>query len=697
LRLFGTSGVASGQTSKTSLPSMEPSDHPAEEGVGPFRTELEQATVQSKPAPEAMKSAEATVPNAESFTEAETDYDQLRDRGLQALAAGRTPEALEAFGRALRLRPDRTEAHLNIGRAFERAGKIEAARYAYLQGLESDLTSAEARSALAALPPPPPKREDFQVGQMLSSTSDKRVYKVLDVKKGGFGVVYIVEDCQAQGQYYALKTFQARFLWSEDDRERFEREALTWVMLDRHPHIVSAQLIVRIEGIPCLVLEYLPGGDIAHLIAQEPLEPARATELALQFCDGMAYAHGKLGIVHRDIKPSNCLLDERGTLKITDFGLARAFGEAQEHGLGLAGMGAEVTSQYTTTAGTRQFMAPEQFQAGATLDTRTDIYAFGIMLYNMLTGELPLVGGVAEAFIEENAPDYKLPASLLQLILQCVERERAKRPPSFGAVREVLASTYRELTGRSAPAPPASIAMGWQELTQKGVALDTLERHEEAVACYDRGLEINPLGIGLWQNKGVALRALGRYEEAVACYDRGLEITPRDATLWTAKGSALNYLKRYAEAVACYDQGLEINPRDSDPWKCKGLALYSLQRYEEAVACYDRGLEISPRDSGLWKNKGVALYYLRRYAEAVACYDRGLEINPRDSGLWKNKGLALYYLRRYAEAVACSDRGLEINPRDSGMWDNKGWALKKLGRTAEANQCFEKARQLAGR
>lgn len=101
----------------------------------------------------------------------------------------------------------------------------------YLRALEIDLTSAQAKSALAALPPFPPKREDFGTGQVLRSSSTAKNYKVLEVKKGGFGAVYIVSDCADERQLCALKTFQARYLWSDEDRQRFEREALTWVML----------------------------------------------------------------------------------------------------------------------------------------------------------------------------------------------------------------------------------------------------------------------------------------------------------------------------------------------------------------------------------------------------------------------------------------------------------------------------------
>jgi len=644
------------------------------------------------------KQEEEGAPPSPPWAEApaeDAEYRERRDRGLRELEAGRLEEAMKALGRAVHLRPDLVEAHLNMGRAFQRAGKIEAARQAYLRALEIDPTRAEARSALAALPPPPPAREDFQAGQVLYSSTTGAAYDVLEVKKGGFGAVYIVRH-EKSGGLRALKTFQARYLWSDEDRERFEREAITWVMLDQHPNIVTAHLMESIEGFPCLVLEYVPGGDLARLLRKGPLPVKRALELALQFCDGMAYAHRKLGIVHRDVKPANCLLAEDGTLKVTDFGLARVFGQAQEGLLGLSGVGLEVRSQYTTAAGTPRYMAPEQFRPGAQLDTRTDIYAFGIMLYEMLTGDLPPIGRAAEAHIQANAAAYQVPEGLQRLILGCVEPDRGRRPADFGEVRQAVGAVYRAVTGRPPPAPAQPCALGRAGWWHKGIALGELGRYDEAVACYDRGLDIEPRDPRLWNSKGNALQALRRYEEALACYDRGLEIDPRDPILWNSKGIALQALRRYEEALACHDRGLEIDPRDPRCWKSKGEALANLGRYEGALACFERALEIEPRFSHLWNNKGLALGALGRHEEELACFERGLEIDPRNRPLWNNKGRTLHSLGRYEEALACYDRGLEIDPRNRLLWENRGLALKALERTREAKECSRRAKELGG-
>jgi tetratricopeptide (TPR) repeat protein len=618
---------------------------------------------------------------ASGATEQGEKYIDHRDRGLNGLASGNLDQAVKELADAVGLRPDLLEAHMNIARALHRTGKIEAARRAYERALAIEPTCTQAQDALDSLPLPPPTREDFQLHEALRSGSSVATYEVLQIKRGGFGVVYIVRDGRS-GEIKALKTFQARYLWSDEDRDRFEREAITWLMLDHHPNIVTAQFLEVIEGLPCLTLEYVSGGDLAEVLQKGPLPVERALELALQFCDGMAYAHRQLGLVHRDVKPANCLLAEDGTLKVTDFGLARAFGQGQERLLGISGIGAEVGAQYTTTAGTLKYMAPEQFRHGVELDTRTDVYAFGIMFYHMLTGDLPVTGPDASTHIQTNAVGRELPERLLRVILDCVQPDVTKRPADFGDVREGLAA-YLTGTGSHVPSttnPRPMKAADWQ---LRGGALTNLARHEEALTCCNRGLEIDPHLAGLWQNKGASLDGLGRYEEALACYDEGLKIDPHEAGLWENKGVTLQALHRYDEALTCLDEGFKIDPRNAGRWSNRGVVLYQLGRYEEALTSYDRGLEIDRRHAVLWSNRGNALQALHRYEEALTSYDRGLEVDPRNAGLWTNRGVLLAELGRHDEALTSYDRGLEIDPSSAALWHNKGNALHALRRYEE--------------
>lgn len=230
-------------------------------------------------------------------------------------------------------------------------------------------------------------------------------------------MVYIVRD--TWGDTLAIKSFDARFLWSDDDRRRFQREAVTWMSLDPHPHVVAARWAEQIEGFPCLVMEYVDGGDLGDRLTAGPLSARQAVRFALHVCDGMEHASRQLGLVHRDLKPSNCMVSRDGVLKVTDFGLARALREAQEESLGLSGAPASVRALYTTVAGTPAYMPPEQYVPGAELGPWTDVHAFGVMFFQMLTGELPPPGGRARAHIARSPAVRTLPRDLMALVLRC--------------------------------------------------------------------------------------------------------------------------------------------------------------------------------------------------------------------------------------------------------------------------------------
>jgi tetratricopeptide (TPR) repeat protein/tRNA A-37 threonylcarbamoyl transferase component Bud32 len=623
-------------------------------------------------------------------TSKKSEFSECIDRGLLDLAAGRVEDSMRAFVRAADICPGSPQEHFDLGRAFERAGKIELAREEYLKCLNLP----EGCDALAMLPPQPPRVTDFQTGQIIRSSTTDTQWTVRNVKKGGYGVVYIVAD--ESGAYYAIKTFQAVYLWSDADRERFEREAVTWILLDRHPNIVSALWVERIEGFPCLVLEYVNGGDLQEKLEAGPLATDCAIDLAIQLCDGMAYANEKLHIVHRDLKPSNCLLTADGTLKVSDFGLARAFGESREEALGLHGLGVASTSTYTTSLGTHIYMAPEQISGQAPLDTRTDIHAFGVLLYQLLTKRMDFSTSYPGSLIQADKSVGELPVGIRKVIFACVQPRPDRRPQSFGEVRDRLATAYGQITSRVVRPPSRATPMGVADWQNKGVALQALGFNEDALLCYDRALRMAPRDPDLLKDKGAALHTLGRYAEAVSCFDTGLLIKSDDAGLWNDKGLTLKALKRLEEAVQCYNEALALCPKDPAILRGKGEVLHALGKPKEAISCYDLGLDTDPRDSRLLEKKGLALLDMELYESAKDCFEDGLNFAPHELGLWMGKGISLHNLKCYEDAIACCERGLEIDPRNAGLWTNKGRTLLSLDRPTEALVCFERGLIIGG-
>jgi tetratricopeptide (TPR) repeat protein len=171
----------------------------------------------------------------------------------------------------------------------------------------------------------------------------------------------------------------------------------------------------------------------------------------------------------------------------------------------------------------------------------------------------------------------------------------------------------------------------------RGLTLFTIERYEEAIASYNKALEIKPDYYEAWSNRGLTFFTIERYEEAIASYNKALEIKPDDYETWIDRGWALFSLKRYEEAITSYNKALEIKIDFPMALYYKGFALFSLKRYEEAITSYNKALEIKPDFPEAWNDQGFVLFCLRRYEEAIVCYNKALEIKPAFHLAWYNK------------------------------------------------------------
>jgi tetratricopeptide (TPR) repeat protein len=231
-------------------------------------------------------------------------------------------------------------------------------------------------------------------------------------------------------------------------------------------------------------------------------------------------------------------------------------------------------------------------------------------------------------------------------------------------------------------------------LYNKGLALSYLEKHEEAIECFDKSLQLNPKELKPWFSKGVSLGVLGKNDEAITYFDKALEINPNYALAWSEKGLSLGVLGKNDEAISCYDKALKINPNYAKVWNDKGAILSDLGKHEEAIECYNKSLEINPNEAMPWRNKAISLNILGKHEEAIECCNRALEINPHDAITLYNKGYALEDMGKHEEAIECYNKSLEINPDDATTWSEKGLSLHKLGKHEEAIECYNRALEI---
>lgn len=600
----------------------------------------------------------------------------------------------------------------------------------------------------AAPTPATPERSsgDFHIGDQISGR-----YEVREVLRGGMGIIYLCFDHETK-QSVAIKTFQGRHLDNERTKARFTHEAHTWIRLEKHPHIVQARKVEtfgdeRVRARPHIIMEFVSGPeglgtDLKSWIEHNQISIERAVEFGLHICLGMLHAVQKVpGLVHRDLKPANILVRHDGIAKVTDFGLVRAADSAfdtqevrlieedddsaDSHRLTRAG----------TVVGTAPYMSPEQCQ-GLDVDLRSDIYAFGAILYEMLTGHRIFNARTNMEWIEAHltkAPAFpsaiedNLPPALRYLTLGCLAKNPADRPQSWEMVRDKLARIAEELTGSRPITEVGGADMELLDLMDQAYSLTELGFGQEALSAYDRALELAPAtsSAWVWARKGRTLRVLNRHEEALEAHDRALELDPDFQWAWREKGIVLERLDEFDQARAAYqkavdlkpedlwahyyqagllmhggyvadslpllDKALQIDPRNAPSHARRGEALRLTDRHSEAAVAFDRALALNAKLYEAWMGKGKVLYALGQYDDGVAAFMQATRLRGNDIGSWKWLADALVKAKRPAEALPAIQQAARIKPQFKGLWVRLGLIYRELGRHAEAVEAYDRA------
>ncbi len=589
----------------------------------------------------------------------------------------------------------------------------------------------------------PYKKGDF-IGQKYE------VYGILGM--GGFGIVYLVYSHEGKS-IYALKTFRDEYLSDAETRERFHTEAGIWVALERHPYLVQAHFVEEFSGRLYIGMEFVAPDErglnsIEGYLKRKPPDLIQSLKWSIQFCHGMEYAYSKGIRCHRDIKPDNIMISQDSMVKISDFGLAGVIGtskamsdikiDIQKDKVGLS-----CQSMEGNGVGTPTHMPPEQFSNITECDERSDIYSFGIVLYQMATGsKFPFLAPLPKDKSKEEmmrfwramyrlhseTPAPNLSSPLSSLVKRCLEKKPAKRYQSFRYLKEELECILKCQTGETIKPPEIDEEFEAWEWGNKGVSLAMLGRLEEAICCYDNVIQLAPRNAKSWNNKGLSLFKLGHVNEAIHCFDKAIELDPSYKLAWNnksnplahqgkfeeaihcidkaieldpnfvmflnSKGAILEKLGHYNEAIPFFDKAIKLDPKDAKAWYNKGVCLDKLDRFEEAIHYYNKAIEIDPMYVSAWYNKGYLLNDLASFEEAIRCFDKAIELDPMETSYWCGKGKSLYELKRFENAIYCYDKAIELDPKDAKTWYNKGRVLSDLSCFNDAIGCYNKAIEL---
>jgi len=545
-------------------------------------------------------------------------------------------------------------------------------------------------------------------------------FEVVDVLAGGMGHVFLARilGYESSGMIAAIKTVpdfedwrraggiirpeRARTLYGML-RTRFRREAEMWIRLTLHLNVIWAWGMFDEGDKPFLVMEYADGGHLGEWISDGRIDVPMAVNLGIQFCDGMCHAVSEAGIVHRDIKPANVLLTSEGTLKITDFGLAKAFDVAAEES-GPHGSPSRDSEVSLAAAGTVAYMAPEQLVSISQADTRSDVYSFGVVLYEMLTGSRLFQAGTwAEhrQLRRQPAPPMhrqgaEMPPALSGIVRRCLACEPDDRYASFDALRRDLLAIHHALQ-RPVPLPVEHRKGPAREdrfITESSGHI-ALQEFSKALATAEAGLAEFPARPELWVNKGKALHELGDDQGAFDTLQLAVEHFPDNAEVWANLGWARVSLGDAAAAFEAAIRATELAPDYHVGWMCRGYCENSLGRMQDAVQSLERCTRLAPHDWRGHYNLGVVLFQADRCGDAVDALEEATRIAPQQPDVWSYLALAQGKLGLVAEAGRSAAAAVACDPNDSFAWTVRGviaWEGRHDG--AEARRCFNKALEL---
>ncbi|WP_017652628.1 tetratricopeptide repeat protein [Fortiea contorta] len=595
---------------------------------------------------------------------------------------------------------------------------------------------------------------------MLGNTLVNRYQIIRYLGGGGFGDTFVAGDTQLPGSpscvVKRLKPQASDPVTLETARRLFDTEAQVLYRLGTHDRIPQLLAYFEENAEFYLVQEFIEGHDLSQeLIPGKTLSEDEVITLLEEILTILDFVHQQK-VIHRDVNPRNLLRrQEDAKLVLIDFGAVKQISTQVITPTG--------QTKSTVAIGTPGYIPGEQAQGSPKFSS--DIYALGIVAIQAITGLSPeqlVKDSETYEIIWENhatvSPEFA------QIINKMVCYDFRHRYPSATAVLQAL----RELKQPSAltialapPTPPltkaknqiqkknlifqgilAIFVMGIgatasifvidtihsqnaTELYKQGNTFFDLQRYQDALAvyekavnirpdyaegwyaqgktlyelkkysaaltAYDKAIQIQPEYTAAWSGRGLSLKNLQRYQEAIASLDKALQLKNNSPEVWNAKGQALSNLNQYENAIKSYDKAIDLQSDYQEAFYNKGLALHQLGRYDEAIAAYDQAIKFKSDDEQAWYNRGNALVNLQRYEDAFSAYDQAVKYKQNYHQAWLSRGNMLINLRRYPEAIASFDQVIKYNPNNYQTWYSRGWALHQIQRYEEAVQSYNKA------
>ena len=536
-----------------------------------------------------------------------------------------------------------------------------------------------------------PREAKYQCGDTihgLAGASVNRKFKVYGANTGGFSVVYTVLDDDTLVPY-CLKAPRGKL--TDSDMEQIAREARAWITVGRHPNIVYADSLLEINGGINILLEYVPGQTLSSRMKQSRLTIEEVLNYAIQLCRGIHFAQTKVpGLVHGDIKPGNCLLTSEGTLKVTDFGQVRSVTSPTDDAswTDLTEKSAKLPKHWA--AGTPAYMAPEQFDASNQTDARSDLYSFGVTLFEMLTGQKPFSGDEHEECFQQHQTttppeprsiNPEVSPRLSNLVLKCLSKSAADRPSNFSVVELELSTILLEGCGGDVPAVvPEPLTS--RDLINRAASLIVLADYEQALLCLDdEALKSEPNLALAMTLRGKALASMGMRDEALSYFKHAVASDPLWPFAWSEASRVFVESGNYETAVIYIDQAIALHRNSPSFWNDRGVIFMREKQLQSASKCLQHAIELDAYFAPAHLNLGNLHFEQDQVAEAIQCFKSAvrLGVGSRDPRYRLAKAYTSLGLHR--ETIEVCREALYLWPKSDEFLDILHLAYRGLYHT----------------
>lgn len=542
----------------------------------------------------------------------------------------------------------------------------------------------------------------------ISGETIENQYRIEEVRRGMMGIVYLCKDLK-NDTAAAIKTFEDRYLDSEENRKMFLEEAAVWIQLDNHPNIVQAYSVKIIDDKPYLFMERIIGNNprgstLKDFLFSTMVQEKKMLQFGVHICKGMIHAISKFpDLVHRDLKTENILIGADEIPKISDFGMTMKtsntdLGDFDPEGY----FNPKILARHMM--GTPAFSSPEQCLC-RTMDTRSDVYSVGCILYHLATKRLPfhkptveetIVAHVKEKPVEPIRINAALSKDSSDLILSCLRKDPADRISSFEELFEKLRRIYYSMFGNN----PISFTKGKpiiaEERVERALSFVLLGRFSAASKEFDAALQLKPNDPEIQYQFGKLRYMQNRFDEALIFLGEAYQKKPDYYPLLEILGYTYLEKSLYEKAAFYFKSLTKLNPADEKGYL--ELAKIYIKQKKEFLAeeVLKKGIADSIRKSNLFVLLAEIYRTMNQPQKEKDVLIKFNQQKPGDFETLMRLGEIALQLGAKRESLDWVKKAMEKNIVSFRSWYRIGKLLLELQDTQHALSAWEEAANIGG-